>query len=57
MSKAHYKGLGKISAYKTIVKSFPFERIIDYLMIGMTKSRSQEILTMVAFQDRYENFK
>ena len=37
------------------MKSLPCERIIDYLMIGMTKARSQEIIAMVAYQDRFAN--
>ena len=39
VTKTYFKALGKVSAYNTIVKSLPCERIIDYLMIGMTKAR------------------
>ena len=55
VTKTYFKALGKVSAYNTIVKSLPCERIIDYLIIGMTKARSQEIIQMVAYQDRFAN--
>lgn len=41
VTKSYFKALGKFSAYNTIVKCLPSERIIDYLMIGMAKARSQ----------------
>ena len=53
IAKAHYKSLGKVSAYRTIVKSLPCERIIDYLILGLTKARTQDIVQLVAFQDRH----
>ena len=53
VTKTYFKAYGKVSAYNIIVKSLPCERIIDYLMIGMAKMRVQEIIAMVAYQDRY----
>ena len=52
-NKQYYKAIGKLSAYSTIIKSLPCERIIDYLIISMTKARCQEIIAMVAYQDRH----
>lgn len=54
MTKAYFTTLGKISAHRVIVKCLPFERIIDYLIIGSTKVRVQEIITLTAYQDRYQ---
>ena len=53
--KSYYSTLGKVSAYQTIVNSLPKERILDYLVMGLAKTRTQEIISMVAHQDKHSS--
>ena len=52
-TKSYYQGLGKLSTYRTIVKSLPCERTIDFLIMALAKMRVQDVICLVAHQDRY----
>ena len=49
-----YKSQGQISTYRCLSKGLPSERVIDYFGIVTCKMRVQEIISLIANQDKFD---